>query len=164
MRIVSHHANSTDGGFEDNECHVREIKFHPHTAFLASYREQCYEFQITPDKFTHSFCWWSWSISNDVLMSVSLHWPQSTVKFVFRKTFQCNRPQHQQQNVGSHKDMQGALLLHWHPSLEIRGNRTNVTPIIVKAYCIQLWWKRTGKVYPKVFSLHAFGIAISYCI
>lgn len=41
---------------------------------------------------------------------------------------------------------------------------TSRTPITVTAYCIQLGWSGTVKVYPEVFSLHAFGIVISYYI
>lgn len=84
-----------------------------------------------------------------------------------RKLFKvCNRPQKQQQkkNVDSQTEKQGALLLHWHPALEIRGNMTSVTPVMVTAYCIQLWCSRTVKVYPEVFSLLAFGIVTGDCI
>lgn len=74
-------------------------------------------------------------------MSVSLHWPQSTVKFVFRGNFSnyvIGPNNNKKKNVDSQKEKQGALLWHWRPSLEIRRNMTSVTPIIVVAYCIQL--------------------------
>lgn len=51
MRSVSPHANSSDGGEEDIECHVRKIKFRLHTAFLPSHGEQHCESQIMSHTF-----------------------------------------------------------------------------------------------------------------
>lgn len=52
-----------------------------------------------------------------------------------------------QKHVGSQKERQGALLLHWHP-LEIRGKMRSVTPVIIRVHCIQQGWSRTVRVYP----------------
>lgn len=95
MRSVSHHANSSDGGVEDTECHVTEIKFHPHTAFLSSHGEQRYESQIM-SHMSYPLLLFVVMIDSELSASVCLITLASEYCQVCfqRKLFKlCNRPQ-----------------------------------------------------------------------